>query len=226
MCSMFANQDKKAKNGSQSHVRQVDLVRMDIPQQRSVRRRVSPVGEPSKKQDNPRQAFVSAQAERKLGKLLINKLKCENTTLSEKYQDLQNQLARQMDEARSREQLLIEQLESSQKQLTALKHENAGLREVLLEMERQQIDVSNEELIALRKAVAVAEEKRSKAEAQAQHSNLLRRERQVQEIAIEMLSNDLDELSGEKAKLIQECDRLNRELSESRGQFFDNPREP
>ncbi|MEJ2426680.1 MAG: hypothetical protein P8101_19950, partial [Candidatus Thiodiazotropha sp.] len=174
MCSMFANQDEKAKNGSQLHVRQVDLVRMDIPQQRSVRRRVSPVGEPSKKgapskkQDNSRQAFIPVQAERKLGKLLINKLKCENTTLSEKYQDLQNQLARQMDEARSREQLLIEQLESSQQQLTALKHENAGLREVLLEMERQQIDVSNEELIALRKAVAVAEEKRFKAEAQAQ----------------------------------------------------------
>jgi chromosome segregation ATPase len=226
MCSMFANQDEKAKKGSQLHVRQVDLVRMDIPQQRSVRRRVSAVGEPSKKQDNPRQAIIPVQAERKLGKLLINKLKSENTALSEKYQDLQNQLARQMDEARSREQLLIEQLESSQQQLIALKHENVGLREVLLEMERQQIDVSNEELIALRKAVAVAEEKRSKAEAQAQHSNLLRRERQVQEIAIEMLSNDLDELSSEKDKLIQECDRLNRELSESRSQFFDNLREP
>lgn len=226
MCSMFANQDEKAKNGSQSHVRQVDLVRMDIPQKVALRRRVSAVGEPSKEQNNPRQAFVPAQAERKLGKLLINKLKCENTTLSEKYKDLQNQLARQMDEARSREQLLIEQLESSQQQLIALKHENVGLREVLLEMERQQIDVSNEELIALRKAVVVAEEKRSKAEAQAQHSSLLRRERQVQEIAIEMLSNDLDELSSEKDKLIQECDRLNRELSESRSQFFDNLREP
>ncbi len=93
-------------------------------------------------------------------------------------------------------------------------------------MERQQVDVSNEELMALRKALTVAEEKRSKAEAQAQHSDLLRRERQVQEIAIEMLSDDLDELSGEKAKLIQECDRLNRELSESRGQFFENLREP
>ncbi len=219
MCSMFANQDEKAEDGSRLHVRQVDLVRMDTPQQRSARRHVSAVAKPRKERENLRQAVVHAQAERKLGKLLINKLKGENSTLSEKYQDLQNQLAQQMDEARNREQVLIEQLESSHRQLTALKHENAGLREVLLEMERQQIDVSNEELMALRKALAVAEEKRSKAEAQAQHSDLLRRERQVQEIAIEMLSDDLDELSGEKAKLIQECDRLNRELSESRGEF-------
>jgi predicted nuclease with TOPRIM domain len=223
---MFANQDEKVEDGDRMHVRQVDLVRMDIPQQRSVRRHVSTVGKPRAERDDLQQAFVHAQAERKLGKLLIKKLKGENSTLSEKYDDLQNQFAQQLDEARNREQELIDRLESSQRQLIALKRENDGLREVLLEMEGQQIDISNEELIALRKALAVAEEKRSKAEEQAQHSDLLRRERQVQEIAIEMLSDDLDELNGEKAKLIEECDRLNRELSESRGQFFENLSEP
>ena len=208
-------------------VRQIDIVRMDFTPQDEKRRKASQQSR-QKKLDSLQQALSQKQAELKLGKLAIGKLKSENNTLKEAQVELQTKLAQQMKEALNRERELVDQLESNRQELAAIKRKNASLQEVLLEMEQQQTELSHGELKILRKALALAEERRvdaekrrieaeqqrAEAEKRAKQSDLLSREKQVQEIAIEMLSEDIEELNGEKAQLIEECNRLKREFSE------------
>jgi chromosome segregation ATPase len=100
----------------------------------------------------------------------------------------------------------------------ALKQQIAGLREVQLEMERQRDRDRDAEMASLRGALIVAEGKRKKAEKLAQQADTLRRECQVQEMAVETLSEDLEALTREKAALVDERDRLQRELSDIHAQ--------
>ncbi|MCU7828405.1 MAG: cyclic nucleotide-binding domain-containing protein [Candidatus Thiodiazotropha sp. (ex Myrtea sp. 'scaly one' KF741663)] len=116
----------------------------------------------------------------------------------------------------------------AEERITTLKREISGLREVQLEMESQLTDDTDTEISELRKALEVAEAKRKKVEKQAQQTDVLRRERQVQETAIEMLGEDMDALVLEKETLAreqkllaEERDRLASQLSEIRGQYTD-----
>jgi myosin protein heavy chain len=109
-------------------------------------------------------------------------------------------------------------LQRTEDEKSALKREVAGLREVQLEMERQQGGDRDSEIIKLRGALVSAERKRDKAERRAQQVEALERECQAQEAAIEILSEDLDTLTREKTSLKEERDRLCRELNEIRAQ--------
>ncbi|MCU7812502.1 MAG: hypothetical protein KZQ77_14925, partial [Candidatus Thiodiazotropha sp. (ex Notomyrtea botanica)] len=119
-------------------------------------------------------------------------------------------------------------LGQAEDKITTLKREISGLREVQLEMESQLTDDTDTEISELRKALEVAETKRIKVEKLAQQTDVLRRERQVQETAIEMLGEDMDALvleketlAREKKLLAEERDRLASQLSEIRGQYTD-----
>ncbi|MGD8908228.1 MAG: hypothetical protein PVI92_02700 [Chromatiales bacterium] len=109
---------------------------------------------------------------------------------------------------------LRQQLRQAQDDKTALKQQIDGLREVQLEMESQRGEAGDAELTKLRRALFAAEVKLEAADKLAQQVDTLQRERHVQEIAIETLSEDLDALTEEKAALIDERDRLQRALSD------------
>jgi chromosome segregation ATPase len=111
---------------------------------------------------------------------------------------------------------LYQVLQRTEDEKAILKHEVAGLREVQLEMERQLDGGRDSEIIKLRGALVAAERKCGKAEKRAQQAEILERERQAQEVAIEILGEDLDALTREKASLKEELDRLYRELNEIR----------
>ncbi len=112
-------------------------------------------------------------------------------------------------------------LQEAQEQIALLKRETEGLREVQMEMESQLGDDADAEILQLRNALEAEEQKRRKAEQQAQQADVLRREREVQETAIEMLSEDVDSLGKEKDKLAAERDKLLSQLREIRVQYTD-----
>jgi CRP-like cAMP-binding protein/chromosome segregation ATPase/rhodanese-related sulfurtransferase len=118
--------------------------------------------------------------------------------------------------------------QAAEAKITALMREIEGLREVQLEMGSQLSDDADTEISQLRNALEAEEQKRKKAEKQAQQADVLRRERQVQETAIEMLNDDLEEVIEEKKALLhekealaQERDRLTKQMNEIRSQYTD-----
>jgi chromosome segregation ATPase len=102
-----------------------------------------------------------------------------------------------------------------------LTREVDGLREVQMEMESQLTDDVDTEIHALKSALEAEQKKREKVEQQAKQADVLRRERQVQEAAIEMLGEDLEKLTQEKSDLATERDQLAKQLVEMRTQYTD-----
>ncbi|MCU7807203.1 MAG: hypothetical protein KZQ73_04950, partial [Candidatus Thiodiazotropha sp. (ex Semelilucina semeliformis)] len=182
---------------------------------------------------------AKSELEETVGKLEAAAQETE-TDLTSRIEEDQRQieaLRAELDAAKAESQERADkgELESAQQALlkaeeriTTLKREISGLREVQLEMESQLTDDTDTEISELRKALEVAEAKRKKVEKQAQQTDVLRRERQVQETAIEMLGEDMDALVLEKETLAreqkllaEERDRLASQLSEIRGQYTD-----
>lgn len=112
-------------------------------------------------------------------------------------------------------------LSQSEEQIAALKREIEGLREVQMEMSSQLSDDADTEIQQLRSALEAEEQKRRKAEQLAQKTDFLRRERDVQETAIEMLNDDLESLGKEKDVLAAERDKLVKQLRDIRAQYTD-----
>jgi chromosome segregation ATPase len=112
-------------------------------------------------------------------------------------------------------------LSRSEEQIAALKKEITGLREVQMEMSSQLSDDTDTEIQQLRSALEAEEQKRHKAEQMAQKADFLRRERDVQETAIEMLNDDLENLGKEKDALAAERDKLVNQMREIRAQYTD-----
>ncbi|MBL3528313.1 MAG: cyclic nucleotide-binding domain-containing protein [gamma proteobacterium endosymbiont of Lamellibrachia anaximandri] len=112
-----------------------------------------------------------------------------------------------------------EALVQAQKQITELKRTVDGLREVQLEMEAEFEDDVESEIQKLRTALGKEEKRRREAEQQAQQVDFLKRERQVQETAVEMLEEDFEGLTNEKIALEGERDTLSKQLSDLRDQF-------
>ncbi len=112
-------------------------------------------------------------------------------------------------------------LSQSEEQIATLKREIEGLREVQMEMSSQLSDDADTEIQQLRSALEAEEQKRRKAEQLAQKADFLRREREVQETAIEMLNDDLENLGKEKDVLAAERDKLVNQLRDIRAQYTD-----
>ncbi len=135
--------------------------------------------------------------------------------LDEAKEDLeQTTAARTAGEAQNSEALA-----QAQKQITELQRTVDGLREVQLEMESEFEDDVESEIQKLRTALGKEEKRRRDAEQQAQQVDFLKRERQVQETAVEMLEEDFEELTKDKTALEGERDTLSKQLSDLRDQF-------
>ncbi len=110
-------------------------------------------------------------------------------------------------------------LQASRQENESLRREIESLREVQMEMESQLSDDADGEIQQLRAALEAEEQRRRKVEQQAQKADVLRRERDVQETAIEMLNDDLESLVKEKDALAAERDSLAKQLREIRAQY-------
>ena len=105
-------------------------------------------------------------------------------------------------------------LQEDQQEITRLNKTVEGLREVQLEMENQLSEGSMEELQRLQSALEIEEKKRRQAEEMAKQADVLRRERAVQETAVEMLGEDVENLSRENDRLTQENQVMERRITE------------
>ncbi|MCU7905307.1 MAG: cyclic nucleotide-binding domain-containing protein [Candidatus Thiodiazotropha sp. (ex Epidulcina cf. delphinae)] len=175
------------------------------------------------------QALERQQREKELGETIEQRQQREKE-LAETIEQQRQQMETLQAAVTEAEQHAVDQqaLESSrdalrkaEEKIEALKHEVDGLREVQMEMESQLTDDVDAEVHALRSALETETKKREKSEKQARQADVLRRERQVQETAIEMLGEDLDTLAKEKDQLASERDSLGGQLSELRNQYTD-----
>jgi chromosome segregation ATPase len=112
---------------------------------------------------------------------------------------------------------LHQTLHQAVEEKAALQREVARLQKVQTE-KRQPDEIRDTENTKLRWALFAVEKNRKRAEMLTQRTATLKREREVQEVAVEMLSADLDALTKEKAMLVDERDRLLKELSDIRTQ--------
>lgn len=112
---------------------------------------------------------------------------------------------------------LHQTLQQTVEEKAALKQEVARLRKVQPEERPRDAKMDTEET-KLRWALLAAEKNRKKAEMLTQRTATLKREREVEKVAVEMLSADLDALTKEKELLVDERDRLLKELSDIRTQ--------
>jgi CRP-like cAMP-binding protein/chromosome segregation ATPase len=113
----------------------------------------------------------------------------------------------------------MQALKEARDQIKQQEQTIAELREVQLEMESRQGEDSMEELDELRGRLEAEERKRKEFEELAGKAAFLRREREVQETAVEMLTEDLDQLGRDNEKLAQERDAIAGQLAELRTQF-------
>jgi CRP-like cAMP-binding protein/chromosome segregation ATPase len=104
--------------------------------------------------------------------------------------------------------------QEAEAKITALNREVEGLREVQLEMESQLSDDVDNEINSLRGALEAEERKRRDAEQKAQKADVLRREREMQDTAVDMLNEEMESLVKEKDDLINERDKLTKQLQE------------
>lgn len=175
-------------------------------------------------QETQRQA-LQAQLDELQGSMVS-----ENESLSSELQTRQQEIERlhtalEEAQAASADQSELESARQAvsemQEQVIAYKREIEGLREVQLEMGSQLSDDADEEIQQLRSALEAEEQKRRKAEQMAQKADVLHRERQVQETAIDMLNDDLESVTREKDELAAERDGLVKQLREIRVQYTD-----
>ena len=184
------------------------------------------------------------QGEVKMAKTTIRLMKKNQDTLGATVAKLEQQLSEQRSEAKAKQAQLADSIESIQQEngslryqlktvtsqnrdhdaLQQVKQENRllkqkikGIREVQLEMESQLVMDGDDEIKALHEELKTTQCKLKKAEKLAHQSELLLRENQIHESAIEILSEDLDAIALEKETLTEECDYLRKELYEIKG---------
>ncbi|MCG7937430.1 MAG: hypothetical protein N0C88_01040 [Candidatus Thiodiazotropha lotti] len=179
------------------------------------------------------------QGEAKMAKTTIHIMKKNQDSLSLEKEQLAKQLDEQKTETIAIQAELKASLESIQQENGSLRHQLAtatsqnrdedtlqrahqenrllkqkikGLKEVQLEMERQLNADGGVEIKSVLDELKATQLKLGKAEKLAQQRDLLLRENQIHESAIEILSQDLDSIVLEKESLIEECDYLRNEL--------------
>jgi chromosome segregation ATPase len=190
------------------------------------------------------QSLDESQDLLKAAQATIRALKSDRQAIREAKSEVDKQLERLEEESRKEQTELRTALESSQKEAASLSQELADINGLLentetlehlrlkleqaenekaalnqqvselMKAEKQQCENRDTEITKLRNALMAEEEKRKTAEKLAQQREALQRELQIQEIAVDALSEDLDILVKEKTVLTDERDRLQRELSD------------
>jgi len=110
-----------------------------------------------------------------------------------------------------------EALQQAEQEIQRLTSTIEGLREVQLEMESQSSEDSADELQRLHAALENEQKKRREIETVARQVDVLRRERAVQETAVEMLGEDIENLTSENARLAEVNQELERRLVQLQG---------
>jgi CRP-like cAMP-binding protein/DNA repair exonuclease SbcCD ATPase subunit len=139
-----------------------------------------------------------------------------------RIEQLENELVAARTEAEGSAQIQAElreqemALQQAQQEISRLTKTIEGLQEVQMEMESQLSEDSADELNRLRAELESAENKRRHAEELARQADVLRRERAVQDTAVEMLGEDIENLTRENARLSQAKQVLEQEVKELR----------
>jgi chromosome segregation ATPase len=147
---------------------------------------------------------------------LVKKLKNQGEVLQKERADLKQKISEQDKNYRLRENKLIKAIESKSEEIDLLRSKCSELSNVQSEIKRLKSADSNEEVLELQEKLVQADDK-------IKLYNRLKRERDVQEVAIEMLSADLDAITEEKEVLAQERDGLREEVSLLKEQCPDDP---
>ncbi len=129
----------------------------------------------------------------------IRTIKRDRESIRETKSQADEQLSQLKAESQKKEAELIAAFESSQQQAASLRQELADTKKLM---------TKPDEVEHLRQTLQQTVDEKA----------ALKREREVQEAAVEMLSADLDVLTREKALLVDERDRLQNELSDIRTQ--------
>ncbi len=129
----------------------------------------------------------------------IRTIKRDRESIRETKSETDKQLSQLKAESQKKEAELIAAFESSQQQTASLQQELANTKKLITKPDE-------------------AEHLRQTLQQTVDENAALKREREVQEVAVEMLSADLDALTREKALLVDERDRLHNELSDIRTQ--------
>jgi hypothetical protein len=129
----------------------------------------------------------------------IRTIKRDRESIRETKSQADEQLSQLKAESQKKEAELIAAFESSQQQVASLRQELADTKKLM---------TKPDEVEHLRQTLQQTVDEKA----------ALKREREVQEAAVEMLSADLDALTREKALLVDERDRLHKELKDIRTQ--------
>jgi chromosome segregation ATPase/CRP-like cAMP-binding protein len=139
----------------------------------------------------------------------------KNRELERQLEDARGEL-KSMAERQTEQAASAEELELAYSKIKSLESNIQGLREVQMEMESQLTDVSSDEVEMLKVELSNEQNRRQKAEALAQQADFLRRERDVQETAVEMLGEDIENLQRERDEAKTEAGELRAEVDELR----------
>jgi chromosome segregation ATPase len=145
------------------------------------------------------QSLEESQTSLMVAENTIRTLKRDRESIRESKSEADEQLTQLKAESQKKEAELIAAFESSQQEATSLRQELADTKKLI---------TKPEEVEHLRQTLQQTVDEKA----------ALKRERNVQEVAVEMLSADLDALAKEKALLVDERDRLHKELSDIRSQ--------
>jgi hypothetical protein len=159
-----------------------------------------------------RKALAATLHKADLKDLSIRRLKKQKRVLLNEKRYLKKKIYQQAKAHQLREAKYKVNLELKSNEIDSLNIENTRLRKLQLETNQNQGKNNDRIVKQLRETILTMKIKLNKTENLVKDTKKLERERQVQESAIELLSNDLDALNKEKAQLSQESDRLSREM--------------
>jgi hypothetical protein len=149
----------------------------------------------------------------KLRESLILKLKNKSKALLRERSDLKRKISKLEKYSRVREKNLKKSIDSKSDEIDLLKKKSCELHIVQSELELQKSIDSDKEVLELQEKLKRMQLKLVRADEKIELYDRLKRERDVQEAAIEMLSDDFDAIVEEKEVLTQERENLRKEIS-------------
>jgi hypothetical protein len=166
------------------------------------------------KKEKESQSGSKAQLEDQLAKLQIESQtkQAELIALVESERQEKESLRKQLEPVKVQDND-SSALQQAKEEIMQLKRKIKGMREVQLEMESRFMVDGADETRKLHEELRATQTKLKNAMKLANQSKDLLRENQIHESAINILSEDLDELTKEKKSLLEERDGLIKELS-------------
>ena len=176
-----------------------------------------------KKNKKPRKAIDETSHKADTKDFTIKKLKNQKKVLLKEKKYLKKKIYQQAKMHQVRLAKYNISFASKRKKIDSLKHENARLSELQLKTKQALISDNDKSIKQLRETINTMKTKLNETERQVKDRKRLEREREVQESAVEMLSDDLDTINKEKTLLTLERNRLMRELDKFKNLYLHTP---